>query len=133
MTVTVKVQHVAGNKAVEVVDQSGRVHATLEASGRSVEVTLHDSLQVTVREVGESHVTPGKASHDDAKKSGSRSGFPQEDTPLPSGAGEPGSSVPDVRIPDAATAPSPSSDDVPADRQAQQEAVRTRNSPTSRS
>lgn len=134
MTTRIKIEYMQGNKAVEVIDlRDGSVAVTLNGQGDVFEQNLHGDAQFTVRETGDFIVVPGKASHDDAKKSGSRSGFPQEDTPLPSGAGEPGSSVPDVRIPDSATAPSPSSDDVPADRQAQQEAVRTRNSPTSRS
>lgn len=48
---------------------------------------------------------------------------------LPPGAGDPGSNVEDVRLPSGDTAPTPSSDDVPADRQAEHDAARTRNSP----
>lgn len=53
MTTKVKVEFVNGNKAVELVDQNGNVHATLDGPGRSVEVTMHADLQVTVRETGE--------------------------------------------------------------------------------
>lgn len=98
MTVTVKVQHVNGNKAVEVIDQNNNVHATLEAPGRSVEVTLHDSLQLTVRETGGFFDAQPSAFGDATQQGGGEASPQRED--LPPGAGEPGSSVEDVRLPD---------------------------------
>ena len=129
MTVKVKIEHVNGNKALEVVDQNNNVHATLDAPGRSVEVTMHADLQLTVRETGE-FFDAKPSGFGDATQQGGGERNPQRDH-LPPGAGEPGSSVPDVRVPESETAPSPSSDDVPADRQAQNDAARTENSPTS--
>jgi hypothetical protein len=53
MTTTVKFAHVSGNKAIELVDQNGQVHGTLDAVGRSIEITMHSDLHITAREVGE--------------------------------------------------------------------------------
>ena len=104
MTTTVKFTHVNGNKAVELVDGNGVVHATLDAPGRSVEITMHGDLQVTTRETGDlfgaskpQGMVPN-ATVDENNTDANR----YESDPLPPGAGDNGSNVEDVRVGDEA-------------------------------
>lgn len=123
MTTTVKVGYVNGNKAMRVM-LGDELKAELKKAGDEVEVLVHSGQSVSVSEHGEFYGSQTSA-FGDASQQGNA------DT-LPPGAGEPGSSVPDVRIPESQTEPSPSSDDVPADRDAENAAARTENSPTTR-
>ena len=104
MTTTMKFTHVNGNKAVELVDAKGVVHATLDAPGRSVEITMHGDLQVTARETGDffgaskpQGMVPN-ATVDENNTDANR----YESDPLPPGAGDNGSNVEDVRVGDGA-------------------------------
>lgn len=151
----IKIEYMEGSGGLEVVDlRNGTVAATLNAAGDVFEQNMHGNAEFLVcsTEALDARNTPGKASFDEIQRTGDRSGFasaegaargasgegsdPARGTlgkgSLPPGAGEPGSSVPDVRIPESQTEPSPSSSDVPADRQAQNDAARSRNSPTTR-
>ncbi|AHB12272.1 hypothetical protein Salvo_72 [Xylella phage Salvo] len=102
MTTTVKFTHVNGNKAVELVDGKGVVHAVLDAPGRSVEITMHGDLQVTARETGEffgaskpQGMVPN-ATVDENNTDANR----YESGDLPPGAGDNGSNVEDERVED---------------------------------
>lgn len=131
MTTEVKVEYVNGNKAMRVM-LGDELKAELKKAGDAVNVLVHSGQSVSVSEHGEFYGSQGSA-FGDASQQGGGEASPQVDARgLPPGAGEPGSSVPDVRIPDSQTEPQPSSDDVPADRAAENDAARTENSPTTR-
>lgn len=131
MTTTVKFTHVNGNKAVELIDQLGHVHATLDAPGRSVEITMHDSLQVTARETGEffgAAKQQGSVPNATVDEGNTDAGK-FESGPLPPGAGDNGSNVPDERVEGRDTDPAASSEGAGSARQAEYDAAAVRNSP----
>ena len=138
-----KIEYMEGEGGLEVVDlRNSTVAATLNAAGDVFEQNMQGNAEFLVCDAGRSGIredVPGKASHDDIQRTGSRSGFPSGahsqpergtlGDPLPPGAGEPGSNVADVRVPESETEPSQSSDSTPSDRQAEYDAARTRSSP----
>ena len=104
MTTTVKFTHVNGNKAVELVDGNGVVHAVLDAPGRSVEITMHGDLQVTARETGDffgASKPQGMVPNATVDENNTDANRYESDT-LPPGAGDNGSNVEDVRVGDGA-------------------------------
>lgn len=143
-----KIEYMEGDGGLEVVDlRDSTVAATLNAAGDVFEQNVRGNAEFLVCSAGRSGVRSNKGTfggHADPARGSLGSdaqraeqvvpgeGQPGSPDSLPPGAGEPGSSVPDVRIPESQTEPSPSSSDVPADRQAQNDAARTRNSPTTR-
>lgn len=137
MNQRIKIEYMEGSGGLEVVDlRDSTVAATLNAAGDVFEQNMHGNAEFLVCSAGRSGIRKSNTSaFGDETQQGGGENSPQQDAgrdPLPPGAGEPGSSVPDVRIPESQTQPSPSGSDVPADRQAQNDAARSRNSPTTR-
>lgn len=132
MTTEVKVSYVNGNKAMRVL-LGDELKAELKKAGDEVNVLVHSGQRVSVSEHGEFYGSQQSSAFGDTKQQGGGEESPNVDAAgLPPGAGEPGSAVADVRLDESETKPSQSSDDVPADRDAENEAARTENSPTER-
>lgn len=147
MSNRIKIEYMEGSGALEVVDlRNSTVAATLNAAGDVFEQNMQGNAEFLVCSAGRSGirkdgmranatVDPGNTDAGQYARNEGKYGSaadPERGSSLPPGAGEPGSSVPDVRVPESQTEPSPSGDDVPADRQAQNDAARSRNSPTTR-
>lgn len=139
----IKIEYMEGEGALEVVDlRNSEIAATLSAAGDVFEQNMQGNAEFLVCGAGRAGIRRTPSAFGDATQQGGGRNNPQpdagrthegpyagEDQPLPPGAGEPGSSVEDVRVPESETAPSPSSDDTGSDRQAEYDAARTRNSP----
>lgn len=134
MNKRIKIEYVEGSGALEVVDlRDSAIAATLKAAGDVFEQNMHGNAEFLVCNAGRSGIRKGRTSaFGDETQQGGGENSPQQDAgrdPLPPGAGEPGSNVADVRVPESETEPSQSSDSTPSDRQAEYDAARTRNSP----
>lgn len=132
MTTRIQIEYMHGNKDIEVIDmRDGSVAATLTSPGDIFEQNVHGDAQFTVRETGEFHgAAKAQGSVPNATvDEGNTDAGKFESGPLPPGAGDNGSNVPDERVGGRDTDPAASSEGAGSDRQAEYDAAATRNSP----